>query len=102
MLTKSLHTITSATRVAAFLLGRESVITSATRVSLTVDALHILGYDYNPRDLTDNVLGVDPTVTRIFEAVAKMVAAEDKARRANPAHCSDIADKTGRAARCPS
>lgn len=70
MLTKSLHTVTAATNVAAFILQTNPAQRSCDATALAKNALAVLnqfiGTDFS---------GQDPTVTRIVEACAKLLAA---------------------------
>jgi hypothetical protein len=79
MLTKSLHTITSATRVAEYVFsvrgGRPY-----TPALLASDALMILGYDYTAAGILAAVDTGDATVARIVANCGKILAAS--ARRA--------------------
>lgn len=76
MLTKSLHTVTAATNVAAHLLSRDvSYATLRSPARLAADALRILGYDYDPSAMLAEVCGVDPTVTKVHKACEKLVDA---------------------------
>ena len=79
MLTKSLHTITAATNVAAYLIRRESQLSAATAELCAADAMHILGYgdDTHPRN---DVWHSDPVLVRILANCHKAVAAESAKR----------------------
>lgn len=68
-MTKSLHTVTSVTKVAAFL-ARIGSGSKVSAVAYTQHALEILGYEFTAAQLTD---GSDDTLTRCIASVAKVL-----------------------------
>ena len=82
MLTKSLHTVTAATNVAAHL-ARSAHYAPSQAFDLAERALMILGYEYGARQL-EAICNqeADDTIVRVVKACAKLLADTKPAKAA--------------------
>ena len=71
MLTKSLHTVTAAANVAAYLLATRSYPRNGNGRALASDALSVLGYPGLVPFAGEDI--ADPTVTRVVAACARLL-----------------------------